>query len=175
MKIITRKEAASTGLKLYFTGKPCKRGHIVQRRTSPGTCVECEKILQKTKRYKRYQKEIKKTEKYKEMAKTYRESIYHTDKYKAQVKNTHLKRTYGITLEEFNILLHNQNNSCKICNTIFNDETTPCVDHCHDTENIRGIVCHPCNKLLGFAKDDIRILKNAIKYLEINPSNKQQL
>lgn len=28
----------------YFTGKPCKHGHVDQRRTSSGTCCECDRI-----------------------------------------------------------------------------------------------------------------------------------
>jgi hypothetical protein len=41
MNIITRKEAQAQGLKTYFTGKPCKRGHVAARRVNPNACVEC--------------------------------------------------------------------------------------------------------------------------------------
>jgi len=41
MKIITRKEAKAQGLKRYFTGKPCKRGHVSERHVSDGKCWEC--------------------------------------------------------------------------------------------------------------------------------------
>jgi len=41
MKIITRAEARSAGLPRYFTGKPCKRGHISERRTAGGNCLTC--------------------------------------------------------------------------------------------------------------------------------------
>lgn len=40
-EIITRKEAKALGIKMYFTGKLCKRGHISDRYTSIGRCVEC--------------------------------------------------------------------------------------------------------------------------------------
>jgi len=39
-QIITRKEARAKGLKRYFTGKPCKHGHVAERFVS-GPCVEC--------------------------------------------------------------------------------------------------------------------------------------
>jgi 5-methylcytosine-specific restriction endonuclease McrA len=39
----TRKEAQTTGAKYYFTGEPCKHGHIAPRKTK-GTCVECLKV-----------------------------------------------------------------------------------------------------------------------------------
>lgn len=41
MEIISRKEAKEKGLKRYFTGKPCKRGHITERMVSTLTCVAC--------------------------------------------------------------------------------------------------------------------------------------
>ena len=41
MEIITRKQAKELGLKRYFTGKPCKRGHVAERRVSSRRCLEC--------------------------------------------------------------------------------------------------------------------------------------
>jgi hypothetical protein len=41
MKIITLKEAKEKKLKTYFTGKPCKHGHITKRLTATRTCCEC--------------------------------------------------------------------------------------------------------------------------------------
>jgi len=41
MKIISRKEAKEKNISHYFTGIPCKHGHISKRRTSNGTCFEC--------------------------------------------------------------------------------------------------------------------------------------
>lgn len=40
-KIITRSEAKDQGLKHYFTGSPCKRGHVDQRWTSSAKCFSC--------------------------------------------------------------------------------------------------------------------------------------
>ena len=42
MNIITRSEAKSQGLPHYFTGRPCKHGHISERYTSSGVCVCCQ-------------------------------------------------------------------------------------------------------------------------------------
>jgi 5-methylcytosine-specific restriction endonuclease McrA len=42
--VISLTEAKSEGLAWYFTGAPCKRGHIVRRRVSNRRCEECEKI-----------------------------------------------------------------------------------------------------------------------------------
>jgi hypothetical protein len=44
MKIIQRAEAVSEGLSKYFTGKPCKRGHVSERLVSCKVCIACQKI-----------------------------------------------------------------------------------------------------------------------------------
>ena len=36
-----RREAKILGMKFYYTGKPCRRGHLSRRRTSSGQCAEC--------------------------------------------------------------------------------------------------------------------------------------
>jgi hypothetical protein len=47
MQIISRAEAKAKGLKRYFTGKPCKHGHVAERQVSNATCVECERAAMK--------------------------------------------------------------------------------------------------------------------------------
>lgn len=42
MEIITRQEAIDAGLKKYFTGNPCKRGHVSERYVSSAGCCECD-------------------------------------------------------------------------------------------------------------------------------------
>lgn len=51
MEIITRKQAKELGLKRYYTGKECRKGHIAERFTLTGCCLECKKI-HNAKRYK---------------------------------------------------------------------------------------------------------------------------
>jgi hypothetical protein len=46
MELVTWSEAKASGLKHYFTGKPCKRGHIALRQTSALRCMECAKEKQ---------------------------------------------------------------------------------------------------------------------------------
>lgn len=41
---MTRNEAALLGLKTYNTGRPCKRGHTVDRYTTTGSCAACAKV-----------------------------------------------------------------------------------------------------------------------------------
>jgi len=46
-------------------------------------------------------------------------------------------------------------------------ETVLAVDHCHNTNKVRELLCSACNILLGKAKDNISILQSAINYLTI--------
>jgi hypothetical protein len=53
MEVITRAQAKARGLKRYFTGQPCKYGHIAERRTASFGCIAClnPKALLRQKRY----------------------------------------------------------------------------------------------------------------------------
>ena len=46
-EIISRADAKARGLKTYFTGEPCKYGHIAERRVRCSTCVECSRAISK--------------------------------------------------------------------------------------------------------------------------------
>ena len=46
MIVISRREAKQQGLPRYFTGNPCKHGHISERQTSKGECIRCKQIWQ---------------------------------------------------------------------------------------------------------------------------------
>jgi hypothetical protein len=44
MERISRDNARKLGLKLYFTGEPCMRGHVCARRVASYDCVECMRL-----------------------------------------------------------------------------------------------------------------------------------
>lgn len=46
------------------------------------------------------------------------------------------------------------------------------IDHCHASGKVRGLLCSNCNTLLGVARDDPAILKEAIAYLNKTKENK---
>lgn len=120
------------------TGKPCKHGHLSDRYTYSGFCKKCHsEILVKNQR-----------------------------KY-------NLKRYYGITKEQYDKMFMEQNGLCKICNkpeTTIDGKTkklkTMSVDHCHDTNKIRGILCNNCNQGLGKFKHNPILLRQAALYCE---------
>ena len=76
-------------------------------------------------------------------------------------------KKYGVSLQQYEESLVA---GCSICKTDFittgHNRKTPCFDHCHATGKFRGIICLTCNKLLGFARDNIEILEAAIAYLK---------
>jgi hypothetical protein len=75
-------------------------------------------------------------------------------------------KKYGISPDDYNQMFANQKGTCLICETHQNDlEQKLCVDHCHSTSKVRGLICKKCNLLLGHAKDNIVILQSAINYL----------
>lgn len=75
------------------------------------------------------------------------------------------KRSYGISSDQFHKMLLAQCGRCEICGSDFQDLREPHVDHCHLTGKVRGLLCFTCNSLLGFAKDQVSILKKAVVYL----------
>jgi hypothetical protein len=86
-------------------------------------------------------------------------------------KNTanYRKQKFGITTDEFEAKLKSQNNCCAICKKplISGKWTmrTPCLDHNHETNKVRDILCGACNFLLGYCYEDEKILAEAISYL----------
>lgn len=77
-----------------------------------------------------------------------------------------LKQRYGISETEYETILEKQGWGCAICGATSDGRKALQVDHCHETADVRGILCGPCNRLLGHAKDSIEVLQAAIVYLQ---------
>lgn len=71
-------------------------------------------------------------------------------------------RAYGLTEQTYNDMFDLQGGKCAICGK---DISVLCVDHCHKTLIIRGLLCHKCNLGLGYFDDDPDTLDAAAKYL----------
>lgn len=77
-------------------------------------------------------------------------------------------RRYGLTPLNYDDLLSKQEGKCAICKNVPKEDKlkrTFHIDHCHSTGIVRGLLCSHCNLMLGFAKDNSEILKEAIVYL----------
>ena len=88
--------------------------------------------------------------------------------------NSTLIRKYGITLDQRNQMIDNQNGKCAICGNVLVDGFGTAVDHDHKTGKIRGILCGSCNGGLGLFKDNISSLLSAIKYLQVDANTKSK-
>lgn len=82
----------------------------------------------------------------------------------------HLKKNYGLTSDDYDKLLEDQNGSCAICGRLPTGGATSTrnlhVDHDHKTGKIRGLLCQKCNPALGQFNDEPALLRAAAAYLE---------
>lgn len=85
---------------------------------------------------------------------------------KDRVFDQSLRRLYGITLKQYDEMLAKQDQRCSLCGERPQTDRRMHVDHDHATGNIRALLCHHCNLLLGNAKDSVDRLRQAIAYLE---------
>jgi hypothetical protein len=80
-------------------------------------------------------------------------------------KDRNLRKNYGITLEQYRELEELQDCRCKICGVEASEQNVLHVDHCHNSNEIRGLLCSTCNLGLGMFKDSTTLLSGAIGYL----------
>lgn len=82
---------------------------------------------------------------------------------RAEGRKTLRKSLKFLSTNEYIELLEIQQDRCAICRETFT--TIPNIDHCHKTNKVRALLCSACNKGLGFFRDNIEFLQNAIQYL----------
>ena len=80
------------------------------------------------------------------------------------VRDRYLRKTYGVSLAEFEAMLATQDARCAICRADDPGKTW-CVDHDHASGRVRQILCWNCNVGLGHFRDNPEILAAAIAYL----------
>ena len=76
-----------------------------------------------------------------------------------------IKRSYGISMAEFDALLVGQGGTCAICKKSDWPVNGPHVDHDHVTGKVRGILCFKCNAALGYFGDSRLHVQAAVDYL----------
>ncbi len=77
-------------------------------------------------------------------------------------------RRYGLTIEDYGSMLAEQGGRCAICRSEPDSRRRHdlAVDHCHETQIVRGLLCHRCNVGLGHFNDQQTLLMAAAEYLE---------
>jgi len=138
MKIITRKEALKRGLTRYFTGKPCKHGHMVERYTKSSNCVVCRSQTRKA----QYDKD--------------------PERERQRVREWHRNKLYEqhlVSVDEEGMA-----NMCACCHGYFEKLH---LDHCHQTGFFRGWICGNCNRGIGLLGDTSAAVFEAFMYLKL--------
>ena len=81
-----------------------------------------------------------------------------------KMRKQHIQYTYGLSWDEYQAILARQGGVCGMCKT--KSKRPLCVDHCHKTGMVRGILCSPCNLTIGLCRDSTKITRAATAYLE---------
>lgn len=70
---------------------------------------------------------------------------------KLAARDKYLRKTYGITLLDYNMKLLEQNWGCAVCKKHYSEfKSSLAVDHSHKTGKVRGLLCYYCNhRLIG--------------------------
>lgn len=82
-----------------------------------------------------------------------------------------IKYKYNLEWSDYQRMHEESSGGCEICGTPLSllksaDKETAFVDHCHETGKVRGILCNPCNRGLGYFRDSRLHLQQALNYLE---------
>ena len=177
----TEAEAIRNGERYFFTGQPCKNGHVSQRVLQKkgskfkSECYECISI--RSKKYRAANKEKMAGFNLERRSAEYRSKVnkQRRDKYKSQkeyrdyVRSKTYKGKYGLNIEKYDELFKSQSGKCAICGKSSKemaDKKRLAVDHDHKTGQIRGLLCSDCNTMLGHFHDDPKLCIKAASYLD---------
>ncbi len=81
-------------------------------------------------------------------------------------RRSHLKRKFGLTVEEYDAMLEEQGGGCVLCGHPGYAEIALHVDHDHATGRVRGLLCVCCNNGLGQFRENPELLRAAARYVE---------
>jgi hypothetical protein len=92
------------------------------------------------------------------------------EKYRIRELRANLRNSYGITLEQYQQMVNQQNNLCLGCGRPPRGNHVNArrlnVDHDHKTGKVRGLLCSECNRALGLVDENIDTLINLAAYVE---------
>lgn len=84
--------------------------------------------------------------------------------FKRKEREANLRANYGMTIHDFDVMLAEQDGRCAICMTP-NPQRKWHVDHCHDSGEVRGILCNLCNVAIGAFKENPDAIAMSLIYL----------
>jgi hypothetical protein len=189
----TSNEAHHSGSRFYFTGKPCKYGHIAPRYTKAGGCVQCQRVVNvKREGLDESRAGVKGRKHFTRLLAAQSNQLTYTPiepcknghmtrwvstnncvkcdedarkRHKISAKFARIKKEYQLTREQYLAMVENQGGRCAICSTRPDSHFSLHIDHCHTTNVVRGLLCQQCNQAIGLLKDDPELFSNAMTYL----------
>src|ERR1700678_704885 len=140
-----------------YQGNPCKKCGSTEKYICDYKCINCKREYTrqwaKTPRGKEAHRRYMQSEKGKlsqkisgnlETVKATKKRWRQSEHGKKVQRYAHVRRTYGLLPEQYEAMLKDQNEKCAIC---FIKLDQPYVDHDHQTEKVRGLICFKCNRL----------------------------
>ena len=88
-------------------------------------------------------------------------------------RGARIKHRYGVTLEEYDRMFAAQDGKCAVCGEVPGDNVRAhwggklCIDHCHETGKVRGLLCNDCNLAVGYAKTE-KVAAAAAEYIRLH-------
>jgi len=142
-----------------------KAAHLEKRRARERAAYDAdpEKFKAKNKKY---------WDKHPEMVKVYNDRAKERGpkkRYPESDRAYHLKKKYGITVEDYDRMFQEQQYGCAVCGTEHPDYSGRQkffhVDHDHASGKVRGLLCKNCNIALGHVRDDLDVVLSMAVYL----------
>lgn len=169
MKPTSRITALSAKETRYFTGRPCKSGHVAERYAANSMCIPC--AHSKARKWKSLN-----PEKVKKNAVLSQQKRTAANPAAAKLKSRKFALLrHGLSLNDYYDILADQGGGCAICYVKpVNGPLSLSIDHDHAhcpgeygcEECVRGLLCSKCNTSLGGFKDDAQLLMRAVDYLD---------
>ena len=91
------------------------------------------------------------------------------EKYRQYFRNHRIKKVYSLSQQEYAEKVLQQDGKCAVCGSEptmkWHGDWTLCIDHCHKTGKVRGLLCNACNRAIGLLGDDSERVGSAHRYL----------
>lgn len=190
---VSRSAALASGSRRYFTGKPCRNGHLGYRLAATGTCSECVRMrrnpdvaYERVKAWRRQHPEARTEEARRYRAKYPEKVLAKVKRYQARHRerllplaaaNARARRRADPEGEKRRRMAFRERHEHtlaeiagrprpNICDLCYENHGGIVFDHCHEHGHFRGWLCDRCNKVLGLIKDSPQLLDNMARYLE---------
>jgi len=135
----------------------CVKGHelvgdnvYIAPKSGARCCLQCKK---------EHNRDYAKTHRISDAVKQYRKDWYERTGYDRN-------RKYGLSPEDFAEKLAKQDNKCACCGDDFTEDNKPNVDHDHDSQTVRELLCQGCNMGIGHLQDSSARAAKAVEYLK---------